>query len=278
MSRPQKDKLDYFPFDVDIFEDDKLFDVQNEYGPLGEIIYIRLLCLIYKNGYYYKFETLDKLASLLVRSIGNKWVRDKKTVVQVIPFLAKCNLFSSELMQENVLTSASIQRRYLKATERRQSLNNKPYWLLEEEDQHSRINVRKNGVNVYNNSINVDNNSVNVGNNPTKKSKVNKSKVKCVLGEHVDTHFLKPTLSEIKEYAQSIGCPVDVEKFFNFYESNGWTVNGEPITSWQARLNLWWHGDKEKANAASGSNEFIQREYNQEELDSLFDEEIDEDI
>ena len=286
MSRPQKDKLEYFPFDVDIFEDDKLFDVQNEYGPLGEIIYIRLLCLIYKNGYYYKFETLDKLASLLVRSIGSKWVRDKKTVVQVIPFLAKCNLFSSELMQENVLTSASIQKRYLKATERRQSLNNKPYWLLEEKDQHSRIAVRKNGVNVYNNSVNVDNNSVNVDNNATNKSKVNKSKVnnKCVLndkyiGENQEnTHtFKKPTLSEVKDYAQFIGCPVNIEKFYYFYESNDWTVNGEPIRNWEAQLNLWWHGDKEKKEKEQPKQDkFICRNYDNETLDGLFESEEEE--
>lgn len=78
MARPKKKGLEYFPLDVDIFEDDKLFDVQNDYGPLGEIIYIRLLCLVYRNGYYYQFESLDKLAAMMIRSIGNRWTKGQK--------------------------------------------------------------------------------------------------------------------------------------------------------------------------------------------------------
>lgn len=66
MGRNSKKGLLYFPVDVDIFEDDKLFDVQNEYGPLGEVIYLRLLCLIYKNGYYYRYDSIDKLAKMLI--------------------------------------------------------------------------------------------------------------------------------------------------------------------------------------------------------------------
>ena len=55
MARPIKVNLDFFPFDVKFFADEKLDDVQNEYGPLGEAIYLRLLCFIYGNkGYYYE--------------------------------------------------------------------------------------------------------------------------------------------------------------------------------------------------------------------------------
>lgn len=130
MARPRKKGLDYFPLDTDIFEDEKFFDLQNEYGPLGEVIYIRLLCLVYKNGYFYKFESLDKLSAMMIRSVGNRWARDKKTVKDVISYLAKINLFSAELMQRNILTSRSIQERYLAATERRQS-KIEEYCLLE---------------------------------------------------------------------------------------------------------------------------------------------------
>lgn len=161
MARPVKKGIPYFSLDVDIFEDDKLFDVQNEFGPLGETIYLRLLCLIYKNGYYYRFESLDKLSAMLVKSIGNKWARDKQVVRQVILFLAKCNLFSSELMRENVLTSARIQRQYLKATGRRQPLNSYEYWIIGEND-NPLISVPQNQVSVCNNPVSVCNNPENV--------------------------------------------------------------------------------------------------------------------
>ena len=175
MGRNSKKGLLYFPVDVDIFEDDKLFDIQNKYGPLGEVIYLRLLCLIYKNGYYYRYDSIDKLANMLIRSIGNKWTRDKQVVVQVIPFLAKINLFSSELMQENVLTSASIQRQYLKCVERRQPLNEYPYWLLEEEEKPS-FAAPSNDISVYRNPFSAYRNKENVYSGT--QSKVKKSKVK----------------------------------------------------------------------------------------------------
>lgn len=180
MARPEKDGLDYFPFDVDLFDDEKLIDLQTEYGPLGEIILLRVLCLIYRNGYYYEFRNMDTLCALLIRSVGSRWVRDKNTVAQVILLLAKSNLLDSELMHNGVLTSAGIQRRYLEATVRRQRHKPFKYWLLTEPEKNdSEIageSIPEKRVNVYNNSVNVYNNSVNVGNNYTKESKVKESK------------------------------------------------------------------------------------------------------
>lgn len=177
MARPIKPGLEYFSLDVDIFEDDKIFDLQNEYGPLGEVIYLRLLCLIYKNGYYYRFDSLDKLAGLLIKSIGNRWARDKKAVKDVILYCAKCNLFSSELMQNNAITSRSIQLRYLKAKER-----NLPkieeYSLLEKSAQGGLKSVSETPVNVAETPVIATETPVNVCNNPTKESKENKSKGK----------------------------------------------------------------------------------------------------
>lgn len=177
MARPIKPGLEYFSLDVDIFEDDKIFDLQNEYGPLGEVIYLRLLCLIYKNGYYYRFDSLDKLAGLLIKSIGNRWARDKKAVKDVILYCAKCNLFSSELMQNNVITSRSIQLRYLKAKER-----NLPkieeYSLLEKSTQGGLKSAPETPVNVAETPVIATETPVNVCNNPTKESKEKKSKGK----------------------------------------------------------------------------------------------------
>lgn len=177
MPRPRKKGLNYFPLDVDIFEDDKLFDLQNEYGPLGEAIYLRLLCLVYKNGYYYQFDSKEKLAAMIVRSIGNRWTKDKKTVIEVIDYLAKINLFSSELMQRSVLTSRGIQERYLLATERRQS-NIDEYSLLEKNNFKEGLKtVPENAVSVAEMGVSVAETGVNVSSKYTKESKVKKSKV-----------------------------------------------------------------------------------------------------
>ena len=131
MARPRKKGLDYFPLDVDIFDDEKLFDVQNEYGPLGEAVYLRLVCLVYKNGYYLKFDSIEKLAAMVIRSIGSRWVENKREIVEIIEYLVECGLFSNRLYEKNILTSKGIQTRFKLATERRRS-GIREYSLIEE--------------------------------------------------------------------------------------------------------------------------------------------------
>ena len=46
MARPIKNGLDYFPFDVQFFSDDKIVAVSVEYGLKGEISVVKLLCAI----------------------------------------------------------------------------------------------------------------------------------------------------------------------------------------------------------------------------------------
>ncbi len=158
MARPAKKGIDYFPFDVNVFEDDKIFDVQNEFGPLGEVVYFRLLCMIYRNGYYLRFDSYEKLASIVVRSIGFRWADDRDVIVNIIKYLVECRLFDGELAAKNILTSKGIQERYKLATER-----------------------RKNGISEYSlldgGEVSGDDNVGFCGENPTNKSKRNKSKV-----------------------------------------------------------------------------------------------------
>ena len=48
----EKQKLDFFPFDTDFFEDEKIVALSSEFGIKGEITAIKLLCEVYRNGYY----------------------------------------------------------------------------------------------------------------------------------------------------------------------------------------------------------------------------------
>lgn len=50
----------------------------------------------------------------------------------------------------------------------------------------------------------------------------------------------KPTVAEIKLLAIKRGMPAEEgEKFFNYYESNGWRVGRNPMRSWEAALANW---------------------------------------
>ena len=52
--------------------------------------------------------------------------------------------------------------------------------------------------------------------------------------------FQKPTVEELTAEAIKIGLPItDVDKFWNYYESNGWKVGKNPMKSWPAALRNW---------------------------------------
>lgn len=252
MARPRKKGLDYFPLDTDIFEDDKLFDVQNDYGPLGEIIYIRLLCLVYKNGYYYQFESLDKLAAMMIKSIGNRWAKDKKTVKEVILYLAEINLFSAELMQRNVITSRSIQERYLLAVERRQS-NIEEYNLLEKNNfREGLLSVPKNAESDTNNPVSAVETPVYESRNATKESKEKENKLKESKAEETAVPSSLPTrygrykcasLSEEKyqELVYDYG-EKNVEKYLE--KADDWAFNkNKKLTGCHATIRKWLEQD-----------------------------------
>jgi hypothetical protein len=52
--------------------------------------------------------------------------------------------------------------------------------------------------------------------------------------------FQKPTVEELAAEAIKIGLPLpEVDKFFNYYESNGWKVGKNSMKSWPATMKGW---------------------------------------
>ena len=83
-------------------------------GPMVLILYIYLLCRIYKHGYYMKVnEDFEYLISDDLKMSPDK-------VKQVLTFLLSRSLFDNTLFQSDaVLTSAGIQRRFQLAVKER---------------------------------------------------------------------------------------------------------------------------------------------------------------
>lgn len=133
---PNKPGLTYFPKMLDFYEDDKIFELLDEYGPLGVTIYDCILCIVYKNGYYAEIP-LDKLSKMITRMIGNKWIKNQKVVVQVVHFCSDIGLIDDALMKENIITSVGIQRRYYEIAVKRmkRQLYSDKYWLLDKENK-----------------------------------------------------------------------------------------------------------------------------------------------
>lgn len=127
MARPFKKGLDYFPFDVDFFDDDHIIDLMDEYGGFGVSVYLIILTIIYRNGYYIEMP-IDKLARSVVRILGSRWAR-KNTVTQVILFCSEIGLFDKTLVEQSVFTSAAVQRRFQNVTAR-SKVDKSKYWLI----------------------------------------------------------------------------------------------------------------------------------------------------
>lgn len=207
MARPNKIGLDYFPLDVDIFEDEKISAISGEFGIKGEITVIKLLCAIYRNGYFILWNDLLKFK--LLRNLPGV---SSELIESIVNRLVLWEFFDKALFDSvKVLTSRGIQRRYFEAVRRRKDFGDLPYLLNDDvcgcvdKDIHSTADVKINadnnvcgcGINVCNNpsaadykpstigkssesDINVYNNSlsgdINVGKNPTKKRKGKENK------------------------------------------------------------------------------------------------------
>ena len=129
MARPRKSGLAFFYQDVDTWNDYRVMELVAEYGPGGYAIYNIVLCEVYKNGYYLEIP-LEKLAVYIVRMIGNRWIKNKDFVLQVIQYCADIGLLDNVLLSQSVITSAEIQQHYSEVTARSKADKSK-YWLLE---------------------------------------------------------------------------------------------------------------------------------------------------
>lgn len=177
MPRTSSQKLDFWQFDVGLFNDIKIVDLNDRYGPLGEAIYFRILSYIAEtDGYFAQLN--ESLLLWVYRSIGSKWIRSRQVVAEVIDYCGVCGLFDVNLLRQNVLTSQGIQRRWLYAKQksRARGYSTAKYWLLENEPLHGALLSFENKCS--NNPDKCSNNADNCDMNSP--YKVKESKVKII--------------------------------------------------------------------------------------------------
>lgn len=139
MARPIAVGLKYFPFDVDLLDNEALDILREEYGMVVNSVYISLLCLLYKKyGYFIPYETpKDKeecIWYIFKKVRGGKYPPSKETISQVIDACVARELFSRELYPK-IITSKRAQATFYSATVERKSVPINPdLWLLGIED------------------------------------------------------------------------------------------------------------------------------------------------
>lgn len=85
-----------------------------------------------------------------------------------------------------------------------------------------------------------------------------------------ESRFIKPTLQEVIDYCEEKRNGVDPEKWYNYYESNGWKVGKNSMKNWKACVNTWARQNFGNNNATS--NETTDkgfRKYSEDEIVGL---------
>ena len=72
---------------------------------------------------------------------------------------------------------------------------------------------------------------------------INNNKSSCN-SEYVETHarpkkFVKPSLDQVKAYCKERNSKVNAERFYSYYESNGWKVGKNSMKDWKAAVRNW---------------------------------------
>lgn len=65
-----------------------------------------------------------------------------------------------------------------------------------------------------------------------------------------DYSLSKPSLEDIDNYAKARQSVVDPKRFFDYYNNQGWTIKGEPISNWRAVFQSWEKKEKKKTAEA----------------------------
>ena len=107
MARTIKRGLDYFPFDVDFFQDIRIRKLIKYQGGKAVTVYALLLCTIYKNGYYAEWD--KELPFIISEQSGYT----EAYIQEVIDCCLNIGLLSKVMFEsDKVLTSKGIQERY----------------------------------------------------------------------------------------------------------------------------------------------------------------------
>ena len=133
MARTPKTGLNYFPFDVDFFDDPKVCAVIVEHGVKGQAAIVMLLCAIYRHGYF--LEWTPECCVMLLRNLPGVTI---SKMGKIIKTLVEWEFFDRQLFEEHqVLTNRDIQQRFLIAARRRKFATSDalPYWLVEEDSK-----------------------------------------------------------------------------------------------------------------------------------------------
>ena len=253
MARPTKTGLDYYPMDVGFLRDKKVRLLRAEFGASSVLFVLYVWGKAYEGDGYFLAWDKDELL------LAADELREQPTYIsEVLQGCLKRSIFDERVFQMfGVLTSAGIQRRYLRGCEKRDVITIvSEYWLLNISSKSDvpagvRAKLALVGVTGGNNDVNSPENPENSPGNPQSKVKESKVKESRVLGgapaapapthappegESLGTGFVPPTVEEIAEYVRSRGSCVDPQVWVDYYAARGWMTGRAVMKDWRAAV------------------------------------------
>ena len=119
--------IPYFPTPANFFDEEVMELLEAKFGVLASYIVMRLLCKIYKEGYYISWGKEQNL--IFVRKVGGGIKEDM--MEKIVDLLLEKGFFHKETYEKyGILTSEQIQRVWFEATTRRKiDFSQLPYLL-----------------------------------------------------------------------------------------------------------------------------------------------------
>ena len=133
------DGINYFPVGVNFMEENAMEVIEAKYGIKGSAIVLKLMCKIYKEGYYIRW---DEEQCLIFANQAGREVQAEE-VQGIIEILFTKGILDRNSYQENgILTSESIQKVWMEATKRRKrELSELPYLMVKPEKENGKADT-----------------------------------------------------------------------------------------------------------------------------------------
>ncbi|MCE8570449.1 MULTISPECIES: DUF4373 domain-containing protein [Bacteroides] len=127
------DGINYFPIGVNFMEENAMEVIEAKYGIKGSAIVLKLLCKIYKEGYFIRW---DEEQCLIFANKAGREVQAAEVQGIIEILFIKGILDRNSYLENGILTSESIQKVWLEATKRRKrELSELPYLMVRPEKE-----------------------------------------------------------------------------------------------------------------------------------------------
>ena len=130
------DGINYFPVGVNFMEENAMEVIEAKYGIKGSAIVLKLLCKIYKEGYFIRW---DEEQCLIFANKAGREVQAAEVQGIIEILFIKGIMDKNSYLENGILTSENIQKVWMEATKRRKrELSELPYLMVKTEKENDK--------------------------------------------------------------------------------------------------------------------------------------------